>query len=68
MAKETGRSVILLLLAVGTVGVLLPQMVPSWEWSGVCGWAIASLSYVSALVVAIKQLLESEAKRHDLEI
>jgi len=57
MDKETERSVILPLLSVGTVGVLLPQMASSWEWSGVCGWAIASLSYVSALVVAIKQLL-----------
>ncbi len=57
MTEETGRSVILILLAVGTVGVLLPQMAPSWEWSGVCGWAVACLSYVSALVVAVKQLL-----------
>ena len=40
------------LLVVGTVGVLLPLMLPSWEWAGIVGWGTALIAYIAAFAVA----------------
>lgn len=60
MSNRTGSSIIMVLLACGTVGALSPQMFPRWEFSGVVGWSFALVAYVVALVIAIYLVLSGK--------
>lgn len=52
------KGIIPILMAVGTIGVLLPIMLPGWEWAGIAGWGTALVAYGIALAVALHRFTQ----------
>lgn len=58
--QKENKGIISVLLVVGTVGVLLPIMIPSWEWTGIAGWGTAVIAYSIAFAMALHRFVRDQ--------